>query len=136
MTESGGAACGTQCFDNTSGHVGGPGPCVKIKLRDVPEANYLHTNKPAQGEICIKSGAMMDGYFKNPEKTKEAFTDDGWLLTGDIANIYENGQIQIIDRAKSIFKLSQGEYISPEKVENILVQGEYLAQAYIHGDST
>jgi long-chain acyl-CoA synthetase len=58
------------------------------------------------------------------------------MHSGDVGVIHENGQVVIIDRVKNIFKLSQGEYISPEKVENIYVQSEYLAQLLVHGDST
>jgi len=62
----------------------------------------------------------LKSYFCNPEKTAETF-HDGWLLSGDIAEITSNGALRIIDRAKNIFKLSQGEYIAPEKLENIFV---------------
>jgi len=57
-------------------------------------------------------------------------------LSGDVGQINPNGSLKIIDRAKNIFKLSQGEYIAPEKLENIYVQSSYLAQIWVHGDST
>jgi long-chain acyl-CoA synthetase len=78
---------------------------------------------------------MFTGYYKNKEKTAEAYTEDGWLNSGDVAIIYPNGSVKIIDRAKNIFKLSQGEYIAPEKLENVYVQSSYIAQVFVHGES-
>ena len=56
-------------------------------------------------------------------------------MTGDVGLIYPNGSVKIIDRSKNIFKLSQGEYIAPEKLENIFVLSPYIAQSMVYGDS-
>jgi long-chain acyl-CoA synthetase len=79
---------------------------------------YLSTNDPPQGEVCFKGPSVLKSYYKNQEKTDEMLSKDGWLHSGDVAMVHPNGAIQIIDRAKNIFKLSQGEYIAPEKLEN------------------
>lgn len=96
--------------------------------------NYTHETTPPRGEICFWGPSIMKGYFKNPEKTKEAFYD-GWLLSGDIGEIGPNGSIRIIDRKKNIFKLTFGEYIAPEKLENVYIQSEWVDLIWIYGDS-
>lgn len=88
--------------------------------------NYYHTDNPPRGELQIKNKGIIQGYFKNQEKTKEALTDDGWLNTGDVVMVLPNGALKIIDRAKNIFKLSQGEYIAPEKLQNLYAQSIYV----------
>lgn len=120
--------------DKVSGHVGGPLANVKIKLRDIPEMEYLSTNNPPKGEVCMWGPSVMKGYFKNPDKTAESLKD-GWLHSGDVGLLNPDGSLRIIDRAKNIFKLSQGEYIAPEKVENIFIKSEWLAQIWVYGDS-
>lgn len=134
MTETSAGSCITKIGDPTSGHVGGPVANVKIRLRDIPEMNYLSTNNPPEGEICFWGPSIMQGYFKNPEKTNESLIN-GWLHSGDVGRINADNSIKIIDRAKNIFKLSQGEYIAPEKLENVYVQSEYIAQCWVYGDS-
>ena len=134
MTETSAGSFTTLVGDPVSGHVGGPLCNVKCRVKDIPEMNYMSTNNPPTGELCIWGSSIMSGYFKNPEKTLEAF-HDGWLCSGDVAQINPNGSVKIIDRAKNIFKLSQGEYIAPEKLENIYIQSGWLDQVWIHGEA-
>lgn len=88
-----------------------------------------------QGEICIKGTNVFMGYFKEPERTKETLDEEGWLHTGDVGTFLANGTLKIIDRKKHIFKLSQGEYIAPEKIENAYIKSQYVAQIFVHGES-
>jgi len=107
QTESAAASCASQPFDPISGHVGGPLACLKIRLRDIDEMKYLASDKPnPRGEICFKGNSVFSGYFKAPDKTKEAFDEDGWLLSGDVGVVRPNGSIKIVDRVKNIFKLA------------------------------
>uniref|UniRef100_A0A8C5H0Y1 Arachidonate--CoA ligase n=1 Tax=Gouania willdenowi TaxID=441366 RepID=A0A8C5H0Y1_GOUWI len=119
--------------DWTPGHVGAPLPCNLIKLVDVPEKNYFASK--GEGEVCVKGPNVFKGYLKDPERTAETLDPEGWLHTGDIGKWLHNGTLKIIDRKKHIFKLAQGEYISPEKIENIYIRSEPVTQLYVHGDS-
>uniref|UniRef100_A0A8C0KMZ3 Long-chain-fatty-acid--CoA ligase n=1 Tax=Canis lupus dingo TaxID=286419 RepID=A0A8C0KMZ3_CANLU len=119
--------------DWTSGHVGAPLPCNHIKLIDVEELNYWTCK--GEGEICVRGPNVFKGYLKDPDRTKEALDSDGWLHTGDIGKWLPAGTLKIIDRKKHIFKLAQGEYIAPEKIENIYIRSEPVAQVYVHGNS-
>uniref|UniRef100_A0A4W3HKN6 Long-chain-fatty-acid--CoA ligase n=1 Tax=Callorhinchus milii TaxID=7868 RepID=A0A4W3HKN6_CALMI len=119
--------------DWTSGHVGAPLPCNFIKLIDVRDMKYFSAK--GEGEICVKGPNVFKGYLKDPKKTTEALDEDEWLHTGDIGKWLPNGTLKIIDRKKHIFKLAQGEYVAPEKIENIYIRSEPVAQVYVHGDS-
>jgi len=57
------------------------------------------------------------------------------LCSGDVGQVFPNGSIKVIDRAKNIFKLSQGEYIAPEKLENIFIKSSFIATNWVYGDS-
>lgn len=98
--------------------------------------NYLSSDRPyPRGEIQMKGQAIFHGYYKRPEKTAEAMDSEGWFSTGDVGMVYPNGSIKIIDRSKHIFKLSQGEYIAPEKIEQVLTLSSMIAQCFLYGDS-
>ena len=91
--------------DVGTGSVGAILPCAHVKLRDIPEMDYMAAN--GEGEVCFKGPCMTQGYFKNPEKTAELFDEEGYVKTGDVGKWLPNGTLQIIDRVKHIFKLSQ-----------------------------
>ncbi|KAI8139562.1 hypothetical protein BJV82DRAFT_646093 [Fennellomyces sp. T-0311] len=136
QTENFCGGCLTIEDDNTSGVVGAPFPCSEIKLVDVPDMDYRSTDKPyPRGEICIRGTSIMREFYKVPEKTAEAIDADGWLHTGDIGMFDAANRVMIIDRLKNIFKLSQGEYIAPEKIEGVYQKHELVGQAFVYGDS-
>lgn len=119
MTETLGGLMSDALLPNSQ-HIGGPTILSKIKLRDLPELNYRITDHPPRGEIMIFSQSVTKGYFKLPDKTAEDL-ENGWMKTGDVGIILENGSIKVIDRVKSLFKLSHGGFIAPEKLENIFL---------------
>uniref|UniRef100_A0A8C5HA81 Long-chain-fatty-acid--CoA ligase n=1 Tax=Gouania willdenowi TaxID=441366 RepID=A0A8C5HA81_GOUWI len=119
--------------DWSSGHVGAPLPCAMVKVVDIPEMDYYAKN--GAGEICIRGPCVFKGYLRDPEKSAEALESDGWLHTGDVGQWLPNGTLRIIDRKKHIFKLSQGEYIAPEKIENVYMRCATVLQVFVHGDS-
>lgn len=102
--------------------------------------NYTHLDKDEngvlmpRGEVLIRSNGNMTAYFKNEKATQETLTHDGFVITGDIGVIQPNGSLRLIDRRKNLFKLAQGEYIAPEKVENTLVSCPGVNEVWCYGD--
>lgn len=90
--------------------------------------------RAVDGEIQVKGPSVMMGYYKKPEATKEAFTEDGFLHTGD-AGYIENGHIYLSGRKKNIIVLSNGENISPEEIENRFADEALIKEIVIFADS-
>ncbi|KAL0144089.1 hypothetical protein V8B55DRAFT_1483465 [Mucor lusitanicus] len=134
-TETTAASCLQRMGDNNAGSVGGPYTCNEIKLVDVPEMNCLTTNHPPRGEICMRGPNIFKGYYKDQARTDEVLDSEGWYHSGDIGTIDEEGSVAVVDRKKNIFKLAQGEYIAPEKIENVYIKNPLIAQIFIDGDS-
>jgi long-chain acyl-CoA synthetase len=133
LTENAAGACVTKLDETQFGHVGRPLACTEIKLQDVPEMNY--TSKNNSGEIMLRGPNIFKGYFKDPEKTKEAIDPDGFFHTGDIGRWNSNGTLSIIDRKKNIFKLSQGEYVAVEYLEGVYIRSPFVSQVWVYGSS-
>lgn len=88
-----------------------------------------------RGEACFRGHNIISGYYKRPEINKEAFDEENWYHSGDIALFRENGAIQVIDRKKDIFKLAQGEYISPDKITAVYQNCLLVSSLFVYGDS-
>ena len=88
----------------------------------------------AENEILVKGPTVMRGYFNKPAETAEAFTDDGWLRTGDAGCFDEKGQLVLTDRLKDLFKTSNGKYIAPQAIESRLGEDKYIDQVAVIGD--
>jgi long-chain acyl-CoA synthetase len=103
------------------GTIGPPAPRVEIKLAE-------------DGEIMVKGPVVMKGYRNLPEKTAETFTEDGFLLTGDIGEFDEDGYLRVIDRKKELIITAAGKNLSPANIEARLKQIPLVSQAVAIGD--
>lgn len=109
--------------------IGRPLDDVEVQIRD-EEGRALP--KGQAGELVIRGPRIMKGYWKDEEKTKKAFTPDGWYRTGDTGYIDEEGYIYLTGRADDLIKRG-GEYISPEEVENVLYTHPKIEEATVIG---
>lgn len=116
------------------GTVGPPVPNVDVCLESVPEMGYDALSSTPRGEICIRGKTLFSGYYKREDLTKEVLVD-GWFHTGDIGEWQPDGSMKIIDRKKNIFKLSQGEYVAVENLENIYGLVSDIDSIWIYGNS-
>lgn len=102
------------------GTVGRPLSCIQFKTAE-------------DGELLVKGPSIFAGYYKNPEATQNTF-QDGWLLTGDVAEVDSDGRLSIVDRKKDLLITSGGKNIAPSLVENELKVSPYIKEAILLGD--
>ncbi|MBA4177710.1 MAG: AMP-binding acetyl-CoA synthetase [Leptothrix sp. (in: Bacteria)] len=88
---------------------------------------------PASGEVQMRSQALMLGYYKAPDATRESFTADGWLRTGDKGQIDAEGKLKITGRVKDLFKTSKGKYVAPAPIEDKLVMHDTVEACVVAG---
>ncbi|MDN3691982.1 long-chain fatty acid--CoA ligase [Chryseobacterium tructae] len=79
-------------------------------------------------EIQARGNGIMKGYYKRPEETEKVFTEDGWFKTGDAGKIDDKGNLIITDRLKDLMKTSNGKYIAPQQIENLLTNNNFIQQ--------
>ena len=110
----------------------------KVHGREVDETGaVVNAGVPCcgRGEACYRGYNVIKGYYKRDSINAEVFDADGWYHSGDIALWRPNGCIQIIDRKKDIFKLAQGEYISPDKITAVYQDCPLVSSLFVYGDS-
>uniref|UniRef100_A0A1D1YUB7 Long-chain-fatty-acid--CoA ligase n=2 Tax=Anthurium amnicola TaxID=1678845 RepID=A0A1D1YUB7_9ARAE len=116
------------------GTVGPPVPNVDVRLESVPEMGYDALSSAPRGEVCVRGKTLFSGYHKREDLTEEVMID-GWFHTGDVGEWQPDGSLKIIDRKKNIFKLSQGEYVAVENLENIYGHVSDIDSLWIYGNS-
>ena len=119
--------------------------CTTAATMNRPGGNRIRTVGPAlpgielrieeDGEILIRGDNVFGGYYRNPEATAEALTEDGWLRSGDIGVIDEDGYLSITDRKKDILVTSGGKNVSPQVIENALKASPFVSQSLVVGDN-
>ncbi|HEY6355956.1 MAG TPA: AMP-binding protein [Burkholderiaceae bacterium] len=99
----------------------------------LPYAGVQSRLDPANAEIQVKSPGLMLGYYKEPQLTRDAFTADGWLHTGDKGALDAEGNLRITGRVKDLFKTSKGKYVSPAPIEDRLVMHDSIEACCVAG---
>jgi long-chain acyl-CoA synthetase len=121
MTENCGVSHATLPGKQRPGTVGMPYDGVQSRI------------DPVTGEIQMKAPCLMLGYYKEPELTRQAMTDDGWLRTGDKGALDSEGNLKITGRVKDLFKTSKGKYVAPAPIEDKLVMHDAVEACCVTG---
>jgi long-chain acyl-CoA synthetase len=122
MTENSAVATCNFPGANKVGTVGVPYPGTELRIDE------------DTGEIQTRNPGTFKGYWNKPEKTAEAFTEDGWLKTGDVGEWVDGTHVKVVDRIKDIIITSGGKNISPSEIENTLKTSPYIKEAMVIGD--
>jgi long-chain acyl-CoA synthetase len=121
LTETASSATVNEPDDFRIGTVGRPVEGAEVRLAE-------------DGEILIRSDSVFAGYYKEPDATAAALTDDGWLRTGDVGEIDAEGFLRITDRKKDLIITAGGKNIAPQNLENALKSSRFVSQAIVVGD--
>jgi long-chain acyl-CoA synthetase len=121
LTETASSATVNEPGDFRIGTVGRPVEGTEVRLAE-------------DGEILIRSDSVFAGYYKEPDATAEALTGDGWLHTGDVGEIDDEGFLRITDRKKDLIITAGGKNIAPQNLENALKASRFVSQALVVGD--
>ncbi|WAH35853.1 AMP-dependent synthetase/ligase [Alicyclobacillus dauci] len=116
-------------------------PVISVNLPSHPRLGTVGQRLPnvdvriaEDGELLVRGASISPGYYLNDEANKQAFTEDGWLKTGDMAEISEDGFIRITDRKKHLLVLSTGKKVTPAPIENDIIQSPFIDQACLVGN--
>jgi len=128
------------CRLGPDGHVTADGDAKKLRQMDscgqpFPgcEARIENPNEDGEGQILFSSPTMMQGYYKNPEKTAEDLPDGKWLRTGDLGKIDEDGNVYIVDRLKDVISTEMGQNVAPVDIEKVLMTHPAVGEAGVIG---
>ena len=108
-------------------------PVNRMGSSGKPIAN-VQVRAAEDGEVLVKGPCVMQGYYKNPEATREVLSEDGWFSTGDIGYLDKDNYLFITDRKKDLLKTAAGKFVAPQPIENALKTSPYILNAMVVGD--